>query len=110
MIMRNAALRNLPACPTRTLLIDNSGRSCGKRKRKKAAPSLDMQDAHWLVGIGRVRKSVFGEGADKQPHYLIARVRGTGVEYFCQIAATGICLLPHLPPIEGMVRKLPPHQ
>ena len=33
---------------------------------KKAAPSLDMQDARWLVGIGRVSKSVFGEGADKQ--------------------------------------------
>src|ERR1700733_4128099 len=73
MIMRNAALRNLPACPTRTLLADNNGKSCGKRKRKKAAPSLDMQDAHWLAGIGRVRKSVFGEGADKQTSLLLGQ-------------------------------------
>jgi hypothetical protein len=74
-----------------------------------------MQDAQWLVGIGRVSKSVFGEGADKQtsllhgqntPHksrillsncrrwYLIAQ--------FAQPLASS--------PIEGTVQVLPPHQ
>ena len=31
---------------------------------KKTAPSLDVQDAHWLGGEGQVRRPVIGEGAD----------------------------------------------
>ena len=31
---------------------------------KKTAPSLDVQDAHWLGGEGQVGRPVIGEGAD----------------------------------------------
>jgi hypothetical protein len=32
---------------------------------KKTAPSLGMQDAHWL-GVGQVGRPEFAEGADMQ--------------------------------------------
>jgi len=73
-----------------------------------------MQDAHWLVGIGRVSKSVFGEGADKQTSWQEYAAQGsnTFVKLPPLVAACSIRLAqpPASSPIEGMVQEFPSHQ
>jgi hypothetical protein len=58
----------------------------GPFSRYAACPLAGGDRASWQIGI-------LVKGPTSKPHYCTARIRGTGVEYFCQIAATGICLL-----------------
>jgi hypothetical protein len=59
---------------------------------KKAAPSLDMQDAHRLGGRGKFADRYLVKGPTNKLHFM-ASLCGTGVEYFCQIAATCLKML-----------------
>jgi hypothetical protein len=57
------------------------------KRLKKAAPSLDMQDAHRLGGRGKLADRNLVKGPTSKFHFM-ASLCGAGVEYFCQIAAT----------------------
>jgi hypothetical protein len=97
-------------------------RKCARRLtiewQKKAAPSLDVHDARRLVGRkGKLANRDLVEGPTSKLHFRVS-LRGTGVEYFCQIAAACLNLItnaincrprnsgsftyPKLPPIGGM--------
>ena len=52
---------------------------------KKTAPSLDFQDARRLGGKGKLAYRNLLKGPTSKLRSMI-RIRGSGVEYFCQIA------------------------